>query len=75
MPVIKSCENCRWAGCKNYGKELNVCGNYIMLSEEEKRIPRFVYTENGEMKSSLDEHERRVEILEHNQRLQREYPV
>lgn len=26
---------------------------------------QFVYTENGKEKSSLDEHARRVEILEH----------
>ena len=36
---------------------------------------RFVYTENGKEKSSLDEHRRRCEIMERNQRLQKEYPV
>lgn len=36
---------------------------------------RFVYTENGVEKSFLDEHKRRCEIMEHNQRLQKEYPV
>lgn len=36
---------------------------------------QFVYTENGERKSSLDEHRRRVEILEHNKRLNEQYPV
>lgn len=36
---------------------------------------KFVYTENGKEKSSLDEHRRRCEIMEHNQRLQKEYPV
>lgn len=36
---------------------------------------QFVYTENGEQKSSLDEHRRRVEILEHNKRLNEQYPV
>lgn len=36
---------------------------------------QFVYTENGERKSSLDEHRRRVEILEHNKRLSEQYPV
>lgn len=30
---------------------------------------QFVYAENGEEKSSLDEHRRRVEILKHNQEL------
>lgn len=38
MQVIKSCENCRWTGCRNYGKERNACGNYIMSLEEEKRV-------------------------------------
>lgn len=36
---------------------------------------KFIYTENGKEKSSLDEHRRRCEIMEHNQRLQKEYPV
>lgn len=36
---------------------------------------KFVYTENGKEKSSLDEHRRRCEIMERNQRLQKEYPV
>lgn len=34
-----------------------------------------VYTENGVIKSSLDEHRRRVEILEHNKRLCEQYPI
>jgi predicted metal-binding protein len=38
MPAIKSCETCRWTACRNYGKELNACENYIMSLEEEKRI-------------------------------------
>lgn len=36
---------------------------------------QFVYTENGKQKSSLDEHRRRCEIMEHNKRLQEQYPV
>ncbi len=36
---------------------------------------RFVYTENEEEKTSLDEHARRVEILEHNKRLNEQYTV
>lgn len=36
---------------------------------------KFMYTENGEDKSSLDEHKRRCEIMEHNQRLHEEYPI
>ena len=36
---------------------------------------RFIYTENGKEKSSLDEHKRRVEIMEHNQRLNKLYPI
>ena len=36
---------------------------------------QFVYTENGERKSSLDEHRRQVEILENNKRLNERYPV
>lgn len=36
---------------------------------------QFVYTENGERKSSLDEHRRRNEILELNRRLSEQYPV
>lgn len=33
---------------------------------------QFVYTENGKEKSFLDEHRRRVEIMEHNKRLHEE---
>lgn len=36
---------------------------------------QFVYTENGKEKSSLDEHTRRVEILDYNKRLNEQYPV
>lgn len=36
---------------------------------------QFVYTEHGQEKSSLKEHQRRVQITEHNQRLAKEYPV
>ena len=36
---------------------------------------QFVYTENGKPKSSLDEHRRRCEIMEHNKRLQEQYPI
>lgn len=36
---------------------------------------QFVYTENCESKSSLDEHRRRCEIMEHNKRLNKQYPV
>lgn len=36
---------------------------------------RFIYTENGKEKSSLAEYRRRCEIMEHNQKLQKEYPV
>ena len=34
---------------------------------------QFVYTENGQQKSSLDEHRRRCEIMEHNKRLHDEF--
>ena len=33
---------------------------------------QFIYTENGEQKSSLDEHRRRCENMEHNKRLYEE---
>ena len=36
---------------------------------------QFLYTENGKKKTSLDEHQRRVEIMEHNKRLNEMYPV
>ena len=36
---------------------------------------QFVYTENGKEKSSLDEHKRRIKIMEHNKRLNELYPV
>lgn len=36
---------------------------------------QFVYTENGKEKSSLDEHKRRTQIMEHNKRLNELYPV
>ena len=36
---------------------------------------QFNYTENGKEKSSLDEHKRRVEIMEHNKRLNKMYPI
>ena len=38
-------------------------------------LVQFVYTENGKQKSSLDEHRRRVEIMEHNKRTNEQYPV
>lgn len=34
---------------------------------------QFVYIENGQQKSSLDEHRRRCEIMEHNKRLHEEF--
>lgn len=36
--MIKNCKTCRWAGCRNYGKELSACENYIISLEEQKRI-------------------------------------
>ncbi len=36
---------------------------------------RFIYTENGKQKSSLDEHKRRCEIMQHNKSLQEQYKV
>lgn len=36
---------------------------------------QFVYTENGKQKSSVDEHKRRCEIMEHNKRLQEQCPI
>ena len=36
---------------------------------------QFIYTENGKKKSSLDEHRRRCEIMEHNKRLNKQCPV
>lgn len=30
---------------------------------------KFIYTENGKQKSSLDEHKRRCDIMEHNKKL------
>lgn len=36
---------------------------------------RAVYVENGQEKSSLDEHRRRVRILEHNKKLTEQHPV
>ena len=35
---IKYCATCRWCGCRNYGKELSACENYIISLEEQKRI-------------------------------------
>lgn len=37
---MKDCTTCRWVGCRNYGKEMGACYNYIMSLEEEKRIER-----------------------------------
>jgi predicted metal-binding protein len=37
---MKSCENCRWVACVNYGKKYNICPKYIMSLEEEKRIEK-----------------------------------
>lgn len=36
---------------------------------------QFVYAENGKEKTSLDEHERILQIMEHNKRLAEQYPV
>lgn len=35
---MKSCVTCRRAGCRNYGKDLDPCMNYITSLEEERRI-------------------------------------
>ena len=35
---MKSCATCRWAGCRNYGKDLEPCINYITSLEEERLI-------------------------------------
>lgn len=35
---MKSCATCRCAGCRNYGKDLDPCMNYITSLEEERRI-------------------------------------
>ena len=44
--------------------------------KEQHMLPiQFIYTENGKKKSSLSEHERRCEILEHNKRLNELYPI
>ena len=45
---MKDCTTCRWVGCRNYGKEMGACYNYIMSLEEEKRIARV--KENSTMK-------------------------
>lgn len=36
--MMKSCATCRCAGCRNYGKDLDPCMNYITSLEEERRI-------------------------------------
>lgn len=36
---------------------------------------QFVYVENGKEKSSIDEHRKRCEIMEHNKRLNKQYPL
>lgn len=36
---------------------------------------KFIYTEIGKQKSSLDEHKRRCEVMEHNKKLCQEYPL
>lgn len=36
----KSCENCRWSACRNYGKEMASCINYIpeiKVTEQKKK--------------------------------------
>lgn len=35
---MKSCATCRWASCRNYGKDLDPCMNYITSLEEERRL-------------------------------------
>lgn len=35
---MKSCATCRWTSCRNYGKDLDPCTNYITSLEEERRI-------------------------------------
>lgn len=29
MRKIKNCKNCRWVGCRDYGKEKNACDKHI----------------------------------------------
>lgn len=31
---IKTCENCRWVGCRNYGHCLPACTKHILESKE-----------------------------------------
>ena len=62
--------------CGNYEKE--IAEMFLKAFDKaivEKENIKFVYTENGKEKSSLDEYRRRCEIMEHNQKLQKEYPV
>lgn len=36
--MMKSCTTCRWTSCRNYGKDLDPCTNYITSLKEEHRI-------------------------------------
>lgn len=58
--------------CGNYEKE--IAEMFLKAFDKaivEKENIKFVYTENGKEKSSLDEYRRRCEIMEHNQKLQK----
>lgn len=37
----KTCKECRWTACRNYGKDIGICFNYLpsleQLKEDEKR--------------------------------------
>lgn len=33
---MKSCINCRWCSCHNYGKEMGTCMNYIEIPKSEE---------------------------------------
>lgn len=36
MPNIKTCENCKWVGCRNYGHNLPACTKHILETRAEK---------------------------------------
>lgn len=67
--MMKSCATCRWAGCRNYGKDLDPCMNYITSLEEERRIKieQFAYKDMRTRDSDYNTGLRRIRKVGYNE--------
>ena len=66
---MKSCETCRWVGCRNYGKDLDLCNKYIKSLEEERRekIEEVARNDNKTKDTTYNIGLRRIKQVGYNQ--------